>query len=84
MKDTKLYNLIGKDEYDVNSIHTMIAPKENVEGYATISSLSEEGLVESIELDDKKFIVGLKWHPELMLEDEFPEILFEEFVKMCE
>jgi len=81
MKDTKLYDLIGKEEYEVNSIHTMIAPKENVEGYATISSLSEEGLVESIELDDKKFIVGLKWHPELMLEDEFSDKLFGKLIE---
>lgn len=80
IKGTKLYSLIGKDEYDVNSIHTMIAPKENVEGYATISSLSEEGLVESIELDNKKYVVGLKWHPELMLEDEFADKLFGEFI----
>lgn len=39
-KETKLYNLINADEYSVNSIHSMIAPKENVEGYAKISSIS--------------------------------------------
>ena len=82
-KGTKLYELLEKDEYSVNSIHSMIAPKENVEGYAVISSVSEDGLVESIELDDKKFVVGVKWHPELMLEDEFADRLFKEFVERC-
>ncbi len=80
---TKLYDLINKDKYDVNSIHTMIAPKEKVEGYANISSLSYDGLVESFELNNKKFVMGIKWHPELMLEDEFPDKLFEEFISKC-
>lgn len=83
MKGTKLYDLINKDEYNVNSIHSMIAPKEKIEGYAKISSLSYDGLVESFELDNKKFIIGIKWHPELMLEDEFTKKLFNEFIKKC-
>lgn len=83
IKGTKLHELLGKDEYSVNSIHSMIAPKEKVKGYATISSVSEEGLVESIELNNKKFVVGVKWHPELMLEDEFPDRLFKEFIERC-
>lgn len=78
---TKMHELIGSSEYSVNSIHTMIATKESVEGYAEISSTSEDGLVESIELKDKKFVVGVKWHPELMLEDEFADRLFSELVK---
>lgn len=80
---TKLYDLINKDKYDVNSIHTMIAPKEKVEGYANISSLSYDGLVESFELDNKKFVMGIKWHPELMLEDEFSDKLFKKFISKC-
>ncbi len=81
IEGTKLYNLINKREHYVNSIHSMIAPKENVEGYAKISSISYDGLVESFELNNKKFIIGIKWHPELMLEDDFTNKLFEEFIK---
>ncbi|MBQ9014337.1 MAG: gamma-glutamyl-gamma-aminobutyrate hydrolase family protein [Bacilli bacterium] len=80
---TKLYDLINKDKYNVNSIHCMIAPKENVERFAKISSFSYDGLVESFELKDKKFILGIKWHPELMLEDDFTQNLFSEFIKNC-
>ena len=83
IKGTKLFELIGKDEYSVNSIHSMIALKENVEKYAKISSISYDGLVESFELENKKFIMGIKWHPELMLEDEFSQKLFKEFIKKC-
>ena len=83
IKGTKLYDLINKDEYNVNSIHSMIAPKENVEKYAKISALSDDGLVESFEIDNKKFILGIKWHPELMLEDEFTKKLFKKFIEEC-
>lgn len=80
---TKLYDLINQKEYSVNSIHSMIAPKENVEGYAKISSISYDGLVESFELNNKKFVIGIKWHPELMLEDKITKNLFKEFIEKC-
>ena len=75
--------MLNIEEYEVNSIHEMIAPKENVEGFAKISSFSYDGLVESFELEDKKFVLGIKWHPELMLEDNFVQKLFSEFIKNC-
>lgn len=40
----------------------MIAPKEKVENYAEISSISYDGLIESFELSNKKFVIGIKWH----------------------
>lgn len=58
----------------------MIAPKEKVENYAKISSISYDGLIESFEISNKKFIMGIKWHPELMLEDEFTKNLFKELL----
>lgn len=60
----------------------MIATKENVEPYAKISSYSEDGLVESFELENKKFVLGIKWHPELLLNEEYVERLFKEFINM--
>ena len=75
IKGTKLFDLVKKEKYNVNSIHSMIAPKGNVEKYARISAISYDNLVESFELDNKKFVMGIKWHPELMLEDEFSDKL---------
>ncbi len=83
IKGTKLYKLINKDKYNVNSIHSMIATKEIVEKYAKISSISYDGLVESFELNNKKFVIGIKWHPELMLEDEATKKIFKEFIEEC-
>ena len=83
IKGTKLYDLINKDEYYVNSIHSMIAPKEKVQDYVKISSISYDGLVESFELNNKKFVMGIKWHLELMLEDESTKKMFKEFIEKC-
>ena len=81
IKGTKLYDLMNKEEHQVNSIHTMIAKREDIENYVTISSVSYDNLVESFELNNKKFIIGIKWHPELMLEDDFTQNLFKSFIK---
>ena len=83
IEGTKIYELINKQIYNVNSIHSMIAPKEKIEGYARISSISYDGLVESFEVDNKKFIIGIKWHPELIIEDEFTQKLFKRFIEEC-
>jgi len=83
LKDSKLYEMIGKENLEVNSLHFMIAPKENVEKFAKITSYSEDGLVESFEVPDKKFVLGFKWHPELMIEEEYVDKIFKEFIKKC-
>lgn len=72
---------LGTDVIEDKTQKHKIAPKENVECYAKISSISYDGLVESFELDNKKFIIGIKWHPELMMEDEFTKNLFREFIE---
>ena len=38
IKGTKLYDLLKREKYDVNSIHSMIAPKEKVERKALKSN----------------------------------------------
>ena len=64
----------------LRSIHSMIATKELVKPYAKISSYSKDGLVESFELPNKKFVMGIKWHPELLVEDEYVDRLFKKFI----
>lgn len=83
-KDTVLYGIINKEKINVNSIHSMIATKQSVEKVAKISSYSYDGLVESFELNDKKFVLGIKWHPELMLNEEYVNKLFKKFISKCD
>jgi len=80
--DSIIYDIVGKEEYLVNSIHTMIATKELVDPYAKITSYSYDGLVESFEVENKKFVVGIKWHPEL-IDDGVADELFKIFIDKC-
>ncbi|MBQ2510073.1 MAG: gamma-glutamyl-gamma-aminobutyrate hydrolase family protein [Erysipelotrichaceae bacterium] len=83
VKGTKLYDLIGQEVYPVNSLHTMVADPPRVEPYAKISAYSMDGLVESYEVPGKKFTLGFKWHPELMMGEEYVDKLFAQFVDAC-
>ena len=49
--------------------------------YARVNMVSEDGLVEGIEIPEKKFAMGVKWHPEIMREDEAVRRLFAEFMR---
>lgn len=80
-RNSQLYNIVGKESIDVNSIHSMVAYKESIDIYVKISSYSEDGLVESFELPNKRFVMGIKWHPELMLYEKYVDKLFDTLIK---
>ena len=54
-----------------------------VEPFAKISSYSTDNLVESFEIPNKRFAIGLKWHLELMLGEESTELIFERYINEC-
>ncbi len=83
VKGTKLYEIIGREDFRVNSLHTMIADEKRVAPFGKIAAYSYDGLVESFEVPDKKFVLGIKWHPEIM-DDEYTDVLFQRFIKACE
>lgn len=60
---SKLYNIIKKEKINVNSYHYyVVGDKTNLH----ISALSKEKYIEAIEIPNKKFILGVQWHPEIM------------------
>ena len=83
VKDTPLYEIIGSEEYRVNSLHTMIADKGRVEGYGRINAYSPEGLVECFDVPEKKFVLAIKWHPEIMMEEAYVGRLFDRYIEAC-
>ena len=82
VKNTRLYEIIGKQDYEVNSLHTMMADIDRVSPYATISAYDKD-IVEAFEVDDKKFVVAIKWHPEIMKDEEYVDRLFASFIEAC-
>ena len=58
----------------------MMADFERVEPYATISAYDND-IVEAFELDNKKYVLAIKWHPEIMKDEEYVDRLFGSFVQ---
>lgn len=82
-KNSLLYNILNKEQIRVNSIHTMFALEENIKNL-DISAFSDDGYVEAVELKNNKFCLGLKWHPDLMIDyDKSMNKIFQAFVEVC-
>lgn len=80
---SKLYQLLGENKIvGVNSIHNVMIKDMDVHHFDVVAH-DLDGFVEAIELKDKRFCLGLKWHPEIMEEDNMKNI-FKEFVKACD
>ena len=75
-KNSKLYSIIGEEKIWVNSRHSYHVPELD---NTLICARSSDGLIEGVELKDKKFIIGVQWHPESNLEDEHSKKLFKAF-----
>lgn len=77
-KTSKLYSIIGigEEKIIVNSRHSYhVRELDNT----LICARSSDGLIEGVELKDKKFIIGVQWHPESNLEDKYSKKLFKAF-----
>ena len=81
-ENTLLYDILKTNEISVNSIHTMFANKEDIKELE-ISAYSDDGYVEAVELKEKRFCLGVKWHPELMLDNKKMNNIFKRFIETC-
>ncbi len=49
-----------------------------------IAASARDGTIEAIEMPNKKFVVGIQWHPEMIsVASDDMLILFQEFLKYC-
>ena len=79
-RNSKLYNIFKTDIIKVNSRHKSIIKNTKL----NISGISQDGYIEAIEDSNKKFFIGVQWHPESMLEyDNKQNNLFKQFIKSC-
>ena len=63
-KGTMLYDILGCETLSVNSMHHQ-AVKAPAPG-AVVAARAEDGIIEAIEFPEKRFMLGLQWHPEHM------------------
>lgn len=71
-KDTKLHDILGVKELEVNSFH-----HQAVKGLGRdlkVAALSSDGIIEAIEYQGDSFLLGIQWHPEDLAAD-YPKFL---------
>ena len=75
---TKLAAIIGAGAHDVNSRHHQAA--DQVGSGLIVSAVAVDGVIEGLERPDKRFVVGVQWHPEdRVLVSSADRKLFEDF-----
>ena len=81
-KGTMLHSILGLDRFSVNSMHHQavldIAPG------CVAAARAEDGLIEALEAPEKKFMLGVQWHPEHMWQEYASgRNIFSAFVNAC-
>lgn len=82
LPDNFLSDFIGFGEHTVNSYHhqavDIIAP------YFSVAAVAEDGIIEAIYRTDKKFVLGIQWHPERNQDKVLDnKKIVEGFIKIC-
>ena len=74
--------IIKQTVFDVNSVHTYVGTKIPKE--LSIVALSDDNQVEVVEAKNKKFYIGVKYHPELLVDiDNKQNNIFIKFLDIC-
>jgi putative glutamine amidotransferase len=63
LQDTRLREILGKDTVAVNSFHHQAVDRLG-EGLVVSAHSSGDRVVEAIEMPDRRFVLGVQWHPE--------------------
>ena len=76
-QDSLLFKIVGKNRILVNSRHKSGFKDNNI----FVSSLSDDGIIESVEDNSKKFFLGVEWHPE-SIKDKYSNKIFDYFINI--
>jgi putative glutamine amidotransferase len=77
---TLLEKITGEEQFAVNTAHreAIVEVTDNV----IINCISEDGIIEGIEIPNKRFAIGVQWHPEFFTQDNDPSFkLFKALVE---
>ena len=77
-KNSILYNMFKTNNIKVNSRHKSVIKNTKLK----VVGISNDGYIEAIEDSNKKFFIGVQWHPENMISyDDKQNNLFKYFIK---
>ena len=55
--------ILGRDRVSVNSFHHQ-AVRRLGDGFVLSARGAEDGVIEAMEMPDRRFMIGVQWHPE--------------------
>ncbi|MGY9020314.1 MAG: gamma-glutamyl-gamma-aminobutyrate hydrolase family protein [Alphaproteobacteria bacterium] len=64
--NTLLHQITGTETMSVNSAHHQAV--KTIAGPVTINATAPDGVIEGIELQSKRFCLGVQWHPEFSID----------------
>ena len=79
---SRFYGIVNKEEIMVNSRH-----KRTIDQCPLLDKVGfcEDGYADVVEAKNKKFYIGVRFHPESLYKiDENMNKIFEEFIKVCQ
>ena len=81
-KNSKFFSIVNKEKFSVNSIHSYQA--DIVPECLSVVTISNDNQIEVVEAKNKKFYIGIKYHPGLLVDDEkIQNNIFKTFIKIC-
>jgi putative glutamine amidotransferase len=83
MLDGELRTLLGKEVIEVNTLHHQAA--KDLGGDLTQMAVAPDGIIEAVQMKDKRFVWAVQWHPEYMFKTDADSLaIFSCFIKHCE
>lgn len=78
---SKVHDIYQCDRLEVNSYHHQAA--DNLAPGFRPAAFASDGIIEAIESETHRFIIGIQWHPERMQHDPLQRKIFRSFVDSC-
>lgn len=86
-KGSRLEEISGADEFEVNSRHHQAlraGPAAERLGPFTVVARAPDGIIEGLEIPERRFCVAVQWHPENLAKiHPHSQALFRAFVEAC-
>ena len=80
-RDSKLANLLGTTDLEVNSFHHQGI--DRVGDGLVVTGVAPDGTIEAVEDPRRPFLIGVQWHAETLVHRPCEESLFRSFVEAC-
>jgi len=80
--DCRLNGMLSRARFQVATSHHQ-AVKDVGRGLRVVARAPEDGVIEAVEDDSGRFVVGVQWHPEVREQDEATTRLFDAFIEAC-